>query len=131
MYNTFASPWADTPSRREPDYYIPACYASQAPPLQPPIAKMALFSEQTLFYIFYSMPKDVLQIAAASELVKRDWRYHKEHRVWIQQVPGTELVKLNGVERGSFHYFDVTLWEKVRKDNWTLASDQLESQPLK
>lgn len=125
LYNTFTSPFADSPSRREPDYYIPACYSTQAPPLQPPIAKMGLFSEQTLFYIFYSMPKDVLQTAAASELFKRSWRYHKEHRIWISQVPGVEVIKSNGVERGSFYYFDITLWEKVRRDNFALALDQL------
>jgi len=29
---------------------------------------MSLFSDETLFYIFYSMPGDALQIAAAHEL---------------------------------------------------------------
>jgi CCR4-NOT transcriptional regulation complex NOT5 subunit len=29
---------------------------------------MSLFSEETLFFIFYSMPKDALQATAAAEL---------------------------------------------------------------
>jgi CCR4-NOT transcriptional regulation complex NOT5 subunit len=29
---------------------------------------MSLFSEETLFFIFYSMPKDALQVSAAAEL---------------------------------------------------------------
>lgn len=29
---------------------------------------MHLFSDETLFYIFYAMPRDSLQLAAASEL---------------------------------------------------------------
>jgi hypothetical protein len=29
---------------------------------------MSLFSEETLFYIFYSMPRDLLQAAASGEL---------------------------------------------------------------
>lgn len=67
LYNTFASPWADGPARRDPDYYIPTCYYVQQP-LQSPLLKMSLFSEETLFYIFHSMPRDVLQAAAAAEL---------------------------------------------------------------
>ena len=32
---------------------------------------------ETLFYIFYSMPRDAMQAAAAVELYNRKWRYHK------------------------------------------------------
>lgn len=32
-------------------------------------------------------------------------------------------------ERGSYIYFDVNTWEKVRKDNLALAYDQLETTP--
>ena len=67
LYSTFASPWAKGPSRREPEFYIPMCYYVQNQ-LQSPMLKMHLFSEETLFYIFYSMPKDTLQVAAAQEL---------------------------------------------------------------
>ena len=34
------------------------------------------FSNETLFYIFYYMPKDTLQLLAAEELYKRKWRYN-------------------------------------------------------
>ncbi len=43
------------------------CYYMQTP-LQSAALKMTLFSEETLFYTFYSMPKDALQINAATEL---------------------------------------------------------------
>jgi len=129
LYSTFASPWADGPSRREPEYYIPMCYYMQNP-LQLPITKMGLFSDDTLFYIFYSMPKDVLQVAASAELFKREWRYHKELKLWFTRVTGVEpSAKTNTFERGSYIYFDVGLWEKVRKDNFVLAYDQLETSP--
>jgi len=33
LYATFASPFADSPSRRDPDYHLPLCYYVQ-PPVQ-------------------------------------------------------------------------------------------------
>jgi hypothetical protein len=128
LYNTFASPWADSPSRREPEFHIPTCYQMQTPP-QSALAKMHHFSEEILFYIFYSMPKDVLQLAAATELYKRDWRYSKEHRLWLTPVSQSEVTKSNGIERGSFIFFDPNTWEKVRRDNFSISLDQLETQP--
>jgi CCR4-NOT transcriptional regulation complex NOT5 subunit len=35
------------------------------------------FQLETLFYIFYAMPKDQLQGFAAQELYNRKWKYHK------------------------------------------------------
>jgi CCR4-NOT transcription complex subunit 2 len=67
LYSTFASPFSDTPLRRDAQFQIPQCYFIQ-PPLPPPVDKMSLFSDETLFYIFYSMPQDALQVAAANEL---------------------------------------------------------------
>lgn len=34
LYKTFASPWAEGPTRGEPEYTLPACYVQQAPRLQ-------------------------------------------------------------------------------------------------
>ena len=88
---------------------------------------MNLYSEETLLYIFYSMPRDMLQIAAASELHRRDWRYHKEHKLWLTRAPNTEpSQKTPTFERGSYIFFDTTSWDKVRKDNFVLMYDQIE-----
>jgi CCR4-NOT transcription complex subunit 2 len=60
LYATFASPWADAPSTREPQYQLPMCYY-----IQPPALKTTHFNKfqlETLFYIFYAMPQDVLQV---------------------------------------------------------------------
>jgi len=35
------------------------------------------FQQETLFYIFYSMPGDEAQLYAADELVARGWGFHK------------------------------------------------------
>jgi len=81
LYNTFISPFADSP-KKDPEYFLPRCYYIQAP-LQPPNMKMDLFSEETLFYIFYSTPLDSLQLIAAEELYNRNWRFHTGVQRWF------------------------------------------------
>ena len=69
LYSTFITPWADQSAARsvEPEFHLPACYLSvQAPPPGP--AKAAMFSDETLFFMFYSSPRDALQEVAAQEL---------------------------------------------------------------
>ena len=34
LYSTFASPWADAPTTREPQFTLPLCYYMQPPPLK-------------------------------------------------------------------------------------------------
>lgn len=71
LFPMFHSPWQDL-SRQpampdfDPKYDLPACYRMSAPPSAQ--SKMTKFSDETLFYIFYAMPQDVLQDAAAYEL---------------------------------------------------------------
>jgi hypothetical protein len=126
LYATFASPFADAALRREPEFHIPNCYVI-TPPLPPPTDKMSLLMDETLFYIFYTMPNDPLQSSAAVELYNRDWRYHKELQIWFRRMPGTEpIVKTQTYERGSYIYFDIGTWEKMRKDNFVLEYDKLE-----
>ena len=137
LYSSFTTPFPEfskrfnsgegtsSSSKNEPDFSLPSCYYVQAA-LQPPQSKLSLFSEETLFYAFYSMPRDVIQQAAASELYNRDWRYHKDLRLWFTRAPGTEpSVKTNTYERGIYIYFDPKTWQKIRKD-FVLAYDQLE-----
>lgn len=71
IYSTFISPWAETQTPPglavEPGYYLPPCYRTvQASP--PAHQRMRTFSDEILFYVFYSMPKDIAQEAAAQEL---------------------------------------------------------------
>ncbi|PWZ56080.1 putative NOT transcription complex subunit VIP2 [Zea mays] len=52
------------------------------------------FHPLTLFYIFYSMPKDVAQLYAANELYNKGWFNHKDYRVWLTRAPNSApLVK--------------------------------------
>lgn len=66
LYTTFASPLYDQPSKIQPEFSIPKCYLlSNHLPLNKHFSK---FQDETLFYMFYSMPKDILQAMAAKEL---------------------------------------------------------------
>ncbi|RKP08612.1 hypothetical protein THASP1DRAFT_5607, partial [Thamnocephalis sphaerospora] len=109
----------------EPEYRLPPCYLMQpAPPAQ---QKMSVFSEETLFYIFYAMPQDVLQDAAAQELYTRSWRYHKELRLWLtKDSTAPEPVQKTAThERGRYVLFDPTAWQRVTKD-MVIAYEALE-----
>jgi len=59
----------------------------------------------------------------------RDWRYHKEERVWITRAPGVEpTMKTNAFERGTYYFFDAQNWRKVAKEFY-LEYDKLEDRP--
>jgi NOT2 / NOT3 / NOT5 family len=58
---------------------VPACYLHNPPRLQP--GYFAKFQQDTLFYIFYSMPGDEAQLLAADELSARQWWFHKVRRL--------------------------------------------------
>ncbi|KAI9312173.1 hypothetical protein BX666DRAFT_1989419 [Dichotomocladium elegans] len=94
---------------------------------------MRTFTEEILFYVFYSMPKDIAQEAAAQELYARNWRYHKELGMWLTKeadengrpVQGWRRTSPSAVDRGVYVIFDPTSWSKVKRE-WTLPWDALE-----
>ncbi|OBZ89907.1 General negative regulator of transcription subunit 2 [Choanephora cucurbitarum] len=141
IYSTFISPWSDTQTlpglNVEPGYYLPACYRNvQATP--PAHQRMRTFSDEILFYVFYCMPKDIAQEAAAQELYARNWRYHKELGLWLTKetdengrpVQSFRRTSPNALDRGVYVFFDPTTWQKVKRE-WTLSWDAIEerSQP--
>jgi len=107
----------------EPDFHLPACYVTvQAPPPGP--NKATAFSDETLFFMFYSSPRDALQEVAAQELWNRNWRYHKELRLWITKESGTSpSQKVQGGEQGEYTYWDSERWVKERKEMTVLYAD--------
>ncbi|GKV08203.1 hypothetical protein SLEP1_g19868 [Rubroshorea leprosula] len=129
LHKTFGSPWSEEPAKGDPEFTVPQCYyAKQPPPLHQ--GYFSKFLVDTLFYIFYSMPKDEAQLYAANELYNRGWLYHKEHRLWFLKAPNVEpLVKTNTYERGSYLCFDPITFETIRKDNVVLQYESLEKRP--
>ena len=107
LYSTFASPWADAPAQRDPEFSLPQCYY-----MQPPALKTGHFSKfqlETLFYIFYNMPRDTLQAYAATELYNRDWRYHKDLKLWFTRASRQGA---QDSQKGQYIYFDINEWKK-------------------
>ncbi|XP_030967686.1 probable NOT transcription complex subunit VIP2 isoform X3 [Quercus lobata] len=130
LHKTFGSPWSDEPAKGDPEFTVPQCYyAKQPPPLHQ--GYFSKFNLETLFYIFYSMPKDEAQLYAANELYAKGWFYHKEHRLWFIRAPNMEpLAKTNTHERGSYHCFDPNTFEMIRKDNFIVQYEMMEKRPL-
>uniref|UniRef100_A0A7S0C8Q4 NOT2/NOT3/NOT5 C-terminal domain-containing protein n=1 Tax=Proboscia inermis TaxID=420281 RepID=A0A7S0C8Q4_9STRA len=107
LYSTFASPWSDSPTTREPQYQLPMCYYMQPPALK--TGHLSKFQLETLFYIFYALPKDVLQAYAAQELYSRDWRYHVDLKLWFKRASPVDVPNANGTQ---YIYFDINSWER-------------------
>ncbi|KAG4304377.1 hypothetical protein PORY_002087 [Pneumocystis oryctolagi] len=127
LYMSFFSPWMDVNTTNvwaERKFHLPACYNVQLAP--PALSKIRNFSDETLFYIFYGMPRDAMQEAAAQELTNRNWRYHKELKLWLTKEPGVEPIQRTPqYERGQYIFFDYMLWEKLKKE-FLLIYDALE-----
>ena len=114
LYSSFSSPWVDAPSTEttsEPQFNLPSCYYMQTPP---PLkhAHLQKFQLETLFHIFYAMPKDIFQAYAAQELYHRDWRYHAELKLWFRRATPQDLPHLHADRAQSqFVFFDINSWE--------------------
>ncbi|XP_054715751.1 CCR4-NOT transcription complex subunit 2-like isoform X1 [Uloborus diversus] len=131
LYPNFAGPWAEHPCRpQDIDYHVPSEYlvnSSIRDKLAP--VKLNRYGEDLLFYLFYMFSGDVLQVAAAAELYNRDWRFHKDERVWITRVPGMNPTeKCQTFERGMYYFFDADNWRKVAKE-FHLDYERLEERP--
>ncbi|KAK2718807.1 CCR4-NOT transcription complex subunit 2-like [Artemia franciscana] len=131
LYPNFGGPWAETPCRpQDIDYHVPPEYLTNSfirEKLAP--IKLNRYQEDLLFYVFYTYFGDALQLAAAAELYSRDWRYHREERVWITRAPGMVPVeKTNSYERGTYFFWDPQNWRKVAKE-FHVDYDKLEERP--
>lgn len=99
----------------EQDFSLPSCY--NVANIQPLSSRIPGFSDETLFYIFYSMPRDIMQELVAEELMGRKWRYHKLERCWLtrdETYPGPVDVERGVSERGVYLLWDHTSWKKIR-----------------
>lgn len=63
------------------------------------------FSDETLFYIFYYMTRDTLQIFASEQLYKKGWKYHIDFQIWFKETnegsgntSGETLIYFNPLE---------------------------------
>ncbi|KAK8833843.1 transcriptional regulator [Tritrichomonas musculus] len=77
---------SDAPLLDHSRHPMPECYSK----IQSgkPIEKISLFSPQTLLFIFYTYPRDPLQVQAAAELIRRNWMFD-EVEGWRDQDGNT------------------------------------------
>lgn len=125
LHTTFASPFVASMSAvpMEQNFSLPACYSVAN--IQPLQSRIPSFSDETLFYIFYSMPRDIMQELAAEELMGRKWRYHKIERCWLtrdETYPGPVDVERGVSERGVYLIWDPTTWKKIRVRIFSLGA---------
>lgn len=86
------------------------CYYMQPPALK--TGHLSKFQLETLFYIFYALPKDVLQAYSAQELYSREWRYHAELKLWFKRAGPADIVASNNSSPNQYIYFDINSWER-------------------
>ena len=82
--------------------------------MQPPSLKSDHLNKmhiETLFYMFYSMPRDQLQTAAAVELYRREWWFHSDLRLWMKMRAATAENGTPASNQQQFVFFDVSTWE--------------------
>lgn len=63
------------------------------------------FHENTLFYIFYYLTRDTLQLFAGEHLYKKGWKYNYKYQIWFKQTKDKE-----GNEKWEF--FNPLEWKK-------------------
>ncbi|UYV68551.1 CNOT2 [Cordylochernes scorpioides] len=131
LFPTFGGPWSDQPCRpQDIDYYVPIEYLVNHN-IKEKLAtvKFNRYGDDLLFFIFYMYSGDILQLAAANELYSREWRYHKDERVWITRLPGmVPTEKTSTYERGTYYFFDAINWRKVAKE-FHLDYERLDDRP--
>lgn len=130
LFTVFGGPWAEQALRpHEMEYSVPTEYLinSQIKDKLSPI-KLHRYSEDTLFFLFYMYGGDIMQLVAASELYNRDWRFHRDERVWITRAGINPTEKTSTYERGTYYFFDPVNWRKVAKE-FHLEYERLEERP--
>lgn len=117
LSKTLPSPWLETSrSEVEPLFVLPQSFRVPANELLPIEERISSLNDLTLFFIFYTKPRDILQELSARELNKRNWRYHKELQVWLTKDTSSEPKPINiGAEEGTYIFFDPVSWEFVTK----------------
>ena len=60
------------------------------------------FDEKTLFYIFYYMTRDALQLFAGLHLYKKGWIYNYKYQIWFRKIKDSE----------KWEFFNPLEWKK-------------------
>lgn len=120
LHSTYMGPFASNngppPRPLDSEYHLPSCYTVQnVVPLQ---QRINGFTEETLFYIFYSSPRDIMQEWVAEELMTRKWRFHMREKMWVTRDETAQApveVEQGVSESGVYIWWDWQNWKKIRR----------------
>jgi len=95
------------PRKAPPKHSLPNSYFVPIPQMS--LSQIPRLNEETLFYGFYGMPRDELQLFCAHELYSRAWKYHTELKLWFRVTKASDNVNNPGAQ---YMYFDYNQWER-------------------
>ncbi|KAL8741914.1 MAG: hypothetical protein Q9190_005538 [Brigantiaea leucoxantha] len=127
LWPTWTGPFADAGARPlQPEFHLPDCYTVDN--VHRVKDKIPSFADETLFWIFYTQPRDIMQELAAVELTNRNWRYHKELMMWLtKDVSMGEPIQISETaEKGSYVFFNHRTWQRARSE-FVLSYDLLDN----
>ncbi|KJP90182.1 hypothetical protein AK88_00030 [Plasmodium fragile] len=127
LFASFTSPISDDPTYNE-DYFVkPSSYLNTR--FQIRLSLLLKLQTETLFYIFYNLPKDVLQAYAASELYLRKWMYHLNYKKWF--FPRDLLLNQGNLTTcRSWVYFDPVTWTKKLYNDFLNVKEMMHVQDI-
>ncbi|PAA85251.1 hypothetical protein BOX15_Mlig016430g1, partial [Macrostomum lignano] len=132
IYSCLGSPWAEQCLAKPQyiDYPVPQEYLvgsqirEKLPP--PPLDQLQF---ETLFWLFYNCTCDHLQLSAAKELHRREWRWIKSEKLWVTRCQqNVEKIPAPQGERGFYYYWDTKTWTRQQK-SLTIYYDQIDQSP--
>ena len=118
LHPSFLSPFSDSQARPyEIDCQVPLEYQMGVQIRDKlPQVNFNTLNEDTLFFLFYLFGNDQVQLFSAAELYRRDWRYHKDERLWLTRIKNIMPdFKQDTYETGVYCVFDVQIWRKTHK----------------
>jgi len=119
LLDTYTGPFGSVNSRPlrplDSQFTIPECYTVNK--VSPVRSRINGFTDETLFYIFYTSPRDMIQEDAASELRARKWSYHMKEKMWFVKDDSSQSqwVLPGKVEFGYFIWWDWRNWRKMKR----------------
>uniref|UniRef100_A0A915D6S2 NOT2/NOT3/NOT5 C-terminal domain-containing protein n=1 Tax=Ditylenchus dipsaci TaxID=166011 RepID=A0A915D6S2_9BILA len=132
LYETFGGPWMEYKCRsQDVEVEVPDEYRTNVSIREKlPNIELKNLADDVLFFLFYNCPNEVHQLEAASELYRRDWRFHKVDQVWITRFFAIKSGEATGSrEKSTFNVFDPKQWKKITKDI-NLQYKELEGRPI-
>lgn len=122
LYPNFSGPFSDYPAQpQDIDYDVPIEYLHHRKTKKKlPAVDFSRYSDDTLFYLFYTFVGDYKQLMAAAYLYDKKWRFHTEENYWMSLMMD---------QKNCYCFFDPTKWCKVRVIDYEIDIHKLAARP--